>query len=154
MHNNLQVPVQRGIGTRFAFCDCVKAEYVTESGISGIGKISWGSHFCHFYMKPEELISCQVPYLKAGLENKELCYWVTADPLGAKEARSALRKILPDLERHLDRRDINIVDATDSQQHLTTLEREEVEALAAGYKGLRIAGNTSSLSKKDWPAFV
>ncbi|NLO29334.1 MAG: hypothetical protein GX120_02190, partial [Methanosarcina mazei] len=61
-----------------------------ESGIDAIGDIPWGTHFCQFYQTKEDLIEIFIPYFKAGLENNELCLWITSDPLGVEDAKEAL----------------------------------------------------------------
>ena len=137
------------------------AERHTEGGIPSIGKVAWGSHLCHFYLKPEDLIGVQVPFMKAGLENNERCYWLTADPLRAQEARAALASVMPDLDGYLERGSLTIqevygVSAKTSSTGgiLARWEKEEGEALAAGHPGLRVAGNMGFLSRGEWPAFL
>src|SRR4051812_18001872 len=61
-----------------------------HSGITVIGDVPWGTHFCEFYHDRQDLIDISVPYLKAGLENNELCLWVTSEPLRAEDAKAAL----------------------------------------------------------------
>ena len=46
------------------------------TGLSVIGAMPWGTHFCHFYETKQDLLDMLVPYFKAGLENKEFCLWV------------------------------------------------------------------------------
>jgi hypothetical protein len=122
----------------------MSVEHHTQSGIPAIGKIAWGSHFCHFYVKPAELLGCQVPFFKTGLESNERCLWITADPAGAK---AALGKVLPDLAASLERGSLSIVDAGDVA--VTNWEEREAEALAAGYEGLRVAGNASCMAQEQ-----
>src|SRR5207245_6405722 len=40
-----------------------------DTGIQGVGKIAWGSHFCNFYDNQIDLADCLVPFFKAGLDN-------------------------------------------------------------------------------------
>ena len=35
--------------------------FTTESGISNIGKIPWGSHFCHLYENAADLAEVLIP---------------------------------------------------------------------------------------------
>ena len=68
------------------------SEGLRHSGIGVIGDVPWGTHFCQFYSTKEDLIDVLVPYFKAGLENNELCMWITAEPLKTTIARAALKK--------------------------------------------------------------
>ena len=58
---------------------------VRDSGIRAIGKLKWGEHFCLLYNKKQELTDTIVPYIKAGLENNELCVWIASDHLEAEK---------------------------------------------------------------------
>ena len=44
-----------------------------KSGISTVGDVPWGTHFCHFYETKEDLLDILIPYFKTGLENSEFC---------------------------------------------------------------------------------
>src|SRR5437660_5212292 len=80
-----------------------------RTGINALGNLPWGSHFCHFYETSQDLLDILVPYFKAGLEDNEFCLWVISQPLRATEATKALREAVPDLERHLARRSLEIL---------------------------------------------
>jgi hypothetical protein len=56
-------------------------EDLRESGIDTIGDVPWGTHICQFYQTKKDLADTLVPFFKAGLENNELCLWVTSKPL-------------------------------------------------------------------------
>jgi PAS domain S-box-containing protein len=88
------------------------ATELRKTGISVIGDIPWGTHFCHFYESKEDLLDILIPYFKTGLENSEFCMWVVADPLGEEEAREALRLAVPEAEQHLEAGRIEIVPHT------------------------------------------
>src|ERR1700682_3087357 len=77
------------------------ASELRKTGISVIGDVRWGTHFCYFYETKQDLLETLVPYFKAGLESKELCVWVGPPPLSVEEAKRALAQAVPDLERHL-----------------------------------------------------
>src|SRR6266568_4320504 len=62
-----------------------------NTGISVVGDMPWGTHFCHFYDSKQDLLDTLVPYFKAGLDDKEFCVWIIADPLTKEEAWDALR---------------------------------------------------------------
>jgi signal transduction histidine kinase/ActR/RegA family two-component response regulator len=135
---------------------------MAPSGFAVVPSIAWGSHLCHFYRTAEELRRVLVPFFAAGLANRERCVWVASDPMPASAARAALAAVMPDLAERMARRDIEILDfdrwytaaGTLSVDRVlgTWLERERA-ALADGYTGLRITGNTSFLAREDLPAF-
>lgn len=135
----------------------------TVCGISSIGALPWGTHLCHFYLKHEDLVCALVPFFKAGLENGERCLWVTADPLRAVAARAELSRVVPGLDARIERGDIAIRDydtwyTTGEQPRGEAVVgqwlKEEERALAAGYSGLRLTGNTSFLRPETWAGFL
>jgi MEDS: MEthanogen/methylotroph, DcmR Sensory domain len=63
-----------------------------------IEDVPWGTHFCQFYQTKEDLMETLIPYFKAGLENNELCFWVTSQALEVEEAIEALRRVIPDFD--------------------------------------------------------
>src|SRR3979411_331974 len=83
-----------------------------QTGIEALGEIPWGTHFCTFYETKEDLLDILVPFFKGGLENKEFCLWIISNSelLTMQEAESAMRKALPDLDRHLSEDRIELVD--------------------------------------------
>ena len=138
-------------------------EKLRESGIDFIGEISWGTHFCQFYRTKQDLMEIVVPYFKAGLENSEACVWVTADLQESKEAKEALKKAIPDIETYLEKGQMEIIPIMQEYLKEVTCEPEKVlaictdklsQVLAAGYAGLRTAGENSCLEKKNWNGFV
>lgn len=141
----------------------LSTSHVTDCGIPAIGKIPWGSHFCHLYSKREDLVHGLVPYFAAGLANRERCIWITSPPLPAADARMELGKRMPDLGALLEGGQIKILDFGDWYSSgnsslqgdlLGRWLREETDALAAGYQGLRVAGNASFLERAQWSAFM
>jgi PAS domain S-box-containing protein len=80
-----------------------------KTGISVVGDVPWGTHFCHFYETKEDLLDILIPYFTTGLESSEFCMWVVADPLAEEEAREALRLAVPEAEQHLEAGRIEIV---------------------------------------------
>src|SRR5882672_4277865 len=65
-----------------------------KTGISVVGDVPWGTHFCHFYETKQDLLDTLVPYFKAGLESKEYCLWVISDSelITVEEAKGALAR--------------------------------------------------------------
>ncbi|MBE0446953.1 MAG: MEDS domain-containing protein [Actinobacteria bacterium] len=134
-----------------------------KSGLDIIGDVRWGTHFCQFYKTKKDLIDILVPYFKAGLENNEFCMWVTSAPLNEEEAEKALRKAVPDLNRYQDSGQIEIIPYTDwyvkggafsSQRVLNGWVDKLNQALAKGYDGLRLTGNTFWLEEAAWQDFT
>ena len=134
-----------------------------KSGIDAIGDIPWGTHFCQFYQTKEDLIEIVVPYLKAGLENNELCLWITSDTPGVEDAKEALRKSVPDINTYLNREQVEIIPETlfylekgafDQKKALNMGTEKFLRAAEEGYCGLRTIGNLSWLKKSDWDNFA
>jgi two-component system, sensor histidine kinase PdtaS len=133
----------------------VNIPYITRCGLPGIEHVPFGMHACHFYRNRNELVAAMVPYFIAGLRENERCLWITAPPLPAHEASQALRDRVgwrrrghpggcashPRLRPVV--REFGAVEGTRLIQFW--LEEEE-RALAEGYNGLRITGNTSFLT--------
>ncbi|WP_410507041.1 PAS domain S-box protein [Methanosarcina hadiensis] len=129
-----------------------------NSGIDTIGNVSWGAHICQFYRTKEDLMDILIPYLKAGLENNELCVWITPQFLEVEEAKKALIKAVPDLETHLEKGQIEIVPCDDwylkegifnPQRALNNLVEKVNKSLASGYDGLRFVENICQLGKES-----
>ena len=134
-----------------------------KSGIDIIGDIPWGTHFCQFYQTKEDLMDTLVPYFKTGLENNEFCMWVTSHPLDVEDAKEALRRAVPDIDAYLKKGQIEIIPYThgyvkegvfDSKRVLNGWIEKLNQALANGYDGLRLSGNTFWLEKEGWNGFV
>jgi signal transduction histidine kinase len=133
------------------------------SGLEAVGELPWGSHFCQFYGEREDLVDSLVPYFKAGLDNNEKCLWVTSEPLRAQEARTALRNAVPDLDSRVQSEQIEIIDhhdwykrtgAANADDTLRGWVQREEQALADGFAGLRLTGNTYWVERSDWNGFV
>jgi len=133
-----------------------------RSGIEVIHDVGWGTHFCLFYKTRQDLLQILVPYFKAGLEQNEYCMWVTSEPLTSEDARKALAAEVRDLDEHVRRGQLEILDYTEWYTRSGKFEAEKVlqgwvsreaEALSRGFDGLRLTGNTLWLEKEDWRSF-
>jgi C4-dicarboxylate-specific signal transduction histidine kinase len=133
-----------------------------KTGIGAVGDVPWGTHFFMFYETKEDLLDTLVPYFKAGLEAGELCLWAVSEPLTQEEARTAMRKAVPEFDRYLADRSIEIVrgkqcyypgGVLDLQRALRTWAEKADSALTRGYAGLRISASAAWLERKDWQAF-
>ena len=135
---------------------------LSPSGLKIAPQLVWGSHLAQFFATGHELREVLVPFFKAGLENHERCLWVTGEALTAEQARSALRAIVPDLDRRERAQQIEITDAASwysandklrPHDLVAGLVKREQEALAQGYAGLRTSGNCAWVSSAQWQDF-
>jgi PAS domain S-box-containing protein len=133
-----------------------------KTGISIVGDMPWGTHFCHFYDTKEDLLDTLVPYFKAGLEDNEFCVWVVSEPLTEEEASSALRQAVPNLDKYFADRSLEILTARewyleegvfDLRRVMTGWDEKLGQALIRGYAGMRVSGSSAWLAKKDWADF-
>jgi PAS domain S-box-containing protein len=134
-----------------------------NSGIDVIGSVPWGTHFCQFYETKQDLIDILVPYFKAGLENNEFCMWVTSQPFVVAEAQKAMRLAVEDFDKYLRKGQIEIIPYNEwyllggtfnDDRVLNGWVRKLEQALARGYSGLRLTGNTFWLERNHWHAFT
>ena len=134
-----------------------------NSGIDVIGSVPWGTHFCQFYQTKQDLIDILIPYFKSGLEGNEFCMWVTSEPLMVAEAEKAMTKAVEDFDKYLRRGQIEIFPYNewyllggifDDDRVLKGWVTKLEQALARGYTGLRLTGNTFWLERNHWQAFT
>lgn len=135
-----------------------------NSGIALIGDLPWGSHFCQFYRTKKDLLDVLVPYFRAGLENNELCIWVTSDFLTREAALRAMKKGVPRFSEYLAKGQIEIFPYTDwylkggnfdLKRTLAMWMEKHDEALSRGFDGMRVSGNPYWIdNKKDWDDFA
>jgi len=138
-------------------------ENLRKTGIDIIGDVPWGTHFCQFYRHEDDLREILIPYFKAGLENNEFCMWVTSEPLSQDKARQAMMAAMPDFAKYRKREQIEIIPHDqwylkggffDSERVLNGWVDKLNQALARGYDGLRLTGNTFWLERNDWETFT
>jgi len=138
-------------------------QLIRETGIDVLGSVTWGTHVCLFYRTKEDLINVLVPYFKAGLENNEFCMWITCAPLDPTEAKSAMKKAMPDFDKCLKKGQIEIFPHDQWYLDRGIFDRERVIkgwmgklnlALNNGYAGARINGNTTWLDEGTWESFI
>ncbi len=134
-----------------------------KTGIDVLGDVPWGIHFCLFYNSKQDLIDILVPYFKAGLENNELCMWVTSEPLKQKDAENAIRKVIPDFDECLKKGQMEILSYDkwylkegrfDWQRVLQGWIDKLDRALYMDYAGIRISGNTTWIGGGLWKDFT
>ena len=135
-----------------------------RSGIPVVGDLRWGSHFCQFYTSQQDMIDIVVPYFRAGLEQRELCIWVTSEFLTTDVALEALDRGVPGFPDYLAKRQIEVIPHTDwylkggsfdLKRTLDMWMAKHDEALAQGFEGLRVSGTPYWIdNKKDWDDFA
>lgn len=115
-----------------------------------MGAVPWGTHICQLFDTKEDLIDILVPYFKAGLENNELCFWLTSGPLNEEEAKDALHKSAENLDDYIGRGQLEIASAEDwylkgdgfnTEELLQGWVDKESDAIKKGFDGLRVSGN-------------
>lgn len=134
------------------------------TGIEVIGKVPWGTHFCQFYQTKQDLLDVLIPFFKAGLENNEMCVWVTSEFLDTREATTAMKQAIPQFTKYLKKGQIEIFPHTEWYLKGGFFEMKRVlkdwvlkhnKALKAGFAGTRVSGNPFWLdNKKDWDDFA
>jgi PAS domain S-box-containing protein len=136
------------------------AKEFRKTGISVVGDLPWGTHFCTFYETKQDLLDILVPYFKTGLESKEFCLWIISNSelITTEEAKEALGETVPDLDRYLAEGRIEIVShdqwflkngAFDFHRVAYGFKEKLDEALANGYAGLRINGSPAWIQAED-----
>jgi len=134
-----------------------------SSGIISVGDVPWGTHFCHFYETPKDLLDILIPYFKAGLENNEFCMWIVCDPIAEADGHRALRNAVPEFDRRLAAGDIEIVPHSqwclregifDGERVIAGWKEKLGRAQADGYAGMRVNGNTAWVTGGDWTDFA
>src|SRR5437870_4814784 len=133
-----------------------------KTGIDVVGDMPWGTHFCLFYETKADVLDTLVSYCNAGLESEEFCLWVVSEPVSVDEATDAVKRGGHELDRYLAGHSIEIVSARDWYLQGGTFDLKRVigawheqlaRALASGYTGVRVTGDTAWLEKKDWKDF-
>jgi len=135
-----------------------------SSGLGLVGELPWGTHFCQFYKTQEDMTDIVVPYFRAGLENNELCIWVTSDFLTTDDATRALQRDVPRFSDYVAKKQIELFPYTDwylkggsfdLKRTLDMWMAKHDEALARGFDGLRVSGTPYWIdNKKDWDDFA
>lgn len=131
-----------------------------KTGISVVGDMPWGTHFCTFYDTKQDLLDILVPYFKTGLENNEFCLWIISNSelITPDEAKEALGAAAPDLDQYLAEGRIEIVShdewflengAFDLHRVAYGFKKKLDEALANGYAGLRLNGSPAWIQAED-----
>src|SRR5216683_2022091 len=135
------------------------ASELRDTGISVVGDLPWGTHFCSFYETKQDLLDILIPYFKTGLENHEFCLWIVSNSelLTMQEASNALQAVLPDLDRHITEKSIEVAGhdwflnggSFDSRRVANRFKEKGDEALARGFVGMRVNGSPAWLETSN-----
>jgi PAS domain S-box-containing protein/putative nucleotidyltransferase with HDIG domain len=130
--------------------------------VRGLADVRQGTHLCQFYKTKKELTDVLIPFFKTGIDNNELCLWITSDPLSDTEARRAIGQVLPACDDLMARGQMRVLDhsdwymrngVVDLQKSSEAFSHEVKRAVNVGFRGVRMATNLSWLDKKDWSTF-
>ena len=134
----------------------------SKTAIERIVELSWGTHVCYFYETKQDLLDTLALYFKSGLEGNEYCLWVISDSLTSEEATNALRKVVPNLDQYLAKGSIEIRSYAewyreggifDLNKARSGWDEKLDNALARGYVGLKLTGDTAWTSDREWRSF-
>jgi DNA-binding CsgD family transcriptional regulator len=126
-------------------------------GIGPVHDMAWGTHLCSFFGTTQDLLEIVTPYFKAGLEGQEYCIWVVSGRLTRERATTALRSSVPDLDRYLADRCLDIVSSRewyldkgrlDLRRVIRGWHRQLRRAEARGFAGMRVTGTAAWLDTK------
>jgi PAS domain S-box-containing protein len=129
------------------------ASELRDTGISVVGDVPWGTHFCYFYETKQDLLDILVPYFKAGLDGNEFCLWIVSNSelITSEGAKAALGHAVPRLDQYLSEGRIEIVPhdqwwflksrTFDLHRVVHQFKEKLDDALAAGYVGMRVNGS-------------
>jgi DNA-binding CsgD family transcriptional regulator len=148
--------------TRRAQADSAADHALRKTGIRVMGDMPWGAHLCVFYETKEDLLDTAATYFAAGSASNEFCVWAISDPITEKDAKTSLRREIPDFDQHLANGQIEILQATEwylkgdqfDLRRITSGWSEKLSgALARGYDGMRVSGNAFWFESKHWKEF-
>jgi DNA-binding CsgD family transcriptional regulator len=115
-----------------------------------------------FYETRMDLLDAAVAFFTAGFDSNEFCLWAVSPPITKAAAKAALRRSIPDLDRHLTDGRIELIDGTewylkedqfDLQRITDGWDAKLSGALARGYDGMRLSGNAFWIGTKHWTEF-
>jgi DNA-binding CsgD family transcriptional regulator len=133
-----------------------------ETGLDPVGEVPWGTHICLFYQTPQDLLDVHAEYFGAGLASGEYCVWALSEPVSRENALDALRKSIPDFEKHLQDGQIELIPGYqwylrggdfDPQRITGGWNAKLEDALARGFEGMRVSGNAFWFETNLWTTF-
>ncbi len=160
--NRLSIQTAPGFLKQKIESELSKIDEYRESGIDALDLICWGSHIAQLYQNKADMLETITGYMEKGLEEDELCVWVTSD-ISELEAKDAIAKKVPDLSDYINRQQLQLFSYKDwyladgsfnINKVLNKAFDKSKEAIIKGYKGFRAAGTLSWLHNSDWEAFM
>lgn len=119
--------------------------------------IAWGTHICLLYQTRVDLIEAVVPYLKTGLENNELCVWVTSNHMKTANMLALLGKEITALDIYIKQSQLEILDmnwchpmeAIGSEIAQQRWAEKSEQAIKKGYSGIRVVHESTWFVNKE-----
>ncbi|AWI04263.1 hypothetical protein B9W14_07035 [Clostridium drakei] len=136
----------------------IKLEILRESGIKGLGKISWSTHMCMFYLSRDDFSDILVNYIKAGLENDELCIWVYSG-IDKNVIIKILKKSINNIEQYIMKHQLLLIPYIDWYINDDNFHRKKVTnrwlkyielAKTKGFVGVKAIGDIGWIDKNLW----
>jgi DNA-binding CsgD family transcriptional regulator len=133
-----------------------------STGVNILGDVPWGSHICIFYESKDDLLDIAAPFFKTGLLRNEFCLWAPSGPVTVLEAHKGLGRRIADFDRYLAAGSMEIVAGLDwylkdgrfeLQRIIGAWDEKLRRALAKGYDGIRVGGDTFWLHAGYWKDF-
>jgi hypothetical protein len=115
-------------------------------------------HTSLFYRSAEEYLEIIIPYIKAGLDNNEFCFWNIPYTLTVNAAREHLAQSVENLDSYFRKEQIEILDyktfylqdgVFSAARTVEKYAALEDKVLARGFKGVRAIGDGSWAVKDD-----
>lgn len=120
------------------------------SGLSAVGALAWGSHFCQFFETDQDFLDILLAYLGTGLEAGELCVWIYSPPFDRTTAQRILAGVRVMPYEEFCCRDGRF-DPEVPARHWNDFY---AEVLAHGHAGLRVLGHHTTLTSEHWGEFL
>lgn len=138
------------------------AEEYRESGIQALDLIRWGTHVAQLYKDKEDLKEVLVPYISMGLEQNEMCMWITCC-ISEEEVKESLKSNISNIQNYIDKGQLRIISykdwylkngCFDCQCTLESSFHISKQAISCGYSGIRITGDSAWLDESNWSNFM
>ncbi len=131
-------------------------DLLRDSGIEQLGRIPWGTHISQLYSSKDDF-HLPASFIKAGLENNELCVWIYAQNTSGSEIASLIELQAGDIGGYVQRGQLVLMPYTDWYCN-DDVSFNDVrvcgqwvglvkKALDSGYDGLRAVADTHWLEQ-------
>lgn len=134
-----------------------------DSGIEEIGEINCGTHIGGLFESKEDLYKVVLPYIKAGLNNNELCLWAYSQYSSYEEIKNVLSSVVKDVDKYIEKGQLMLIsnkewylkDDTFYELRVNRLWNKYMDKAAEqGLDGLRAVADTSCMDKKYYRSFA